>query len=307
MRPINWLTVPPANSLFPRRPETMPDMPPEMTRSRLLSLVARYRTAITDKFRDSEVALERGRARCNLGTDILSAAFESLRARRPPRRLSSRVEAVAAAMCDAHPGVPMVPYWLACQGLCFAVRATCRWAPLALEQAVVDGELIAWIVKRTRPVLEKNYFDQTDGSPWMDLRRAVACADRETYTDAYEAASSIRIGAGPAVRCGLSFAFPSEPDWAREDAFHEVQCVPTDRSEPFPEHLLMLLASLQDAGLALRIVQEAVAHGSSHEARKYAWELVANLGPRAEPALVAMDAVDVLERCAARMSRAMGA
>ncbi len=253
------------------------------------------------------MALERGRARCSLDKDLVSAAFENLRARKPPTRLHPRVEALAAAMCDATHDVPMVPYWLACSGLRFAVRATCHWAALSLEQAVVDGEHLAWIVKRTRPVGERAFFDQPTDGPWSDLRRAVAVADRETYAKSCETAARLRIGGGPTVRCGLSFAFPSEPEWAREDAFHEIQCTPASRTKPFPEHLLMLLASLRDAALALRIVEQAIAHGHRYEARDYAWELVANLGPRAEPALVALDAVDILERCAARVSRAAGA
>ena len=112
------------------------------------------RRPVTDRFRDHEVAIERGRSRCADDLeDLLVAAFENLRAPEPAPALDARVEGVIAAMCSLHRRMPAIPYWIACRGLRFAVGATCQWASLTLEQALVDGQPVEWLVQPTRPAL----------------------------------------------------------------------------------------------------------------------------------------------------------
>ena len=298
MTTIDWLKVPPPDALLPRRPAYMPPMPKALTRDDLFDLIHQHRERIVTRFRDNELALERGRDRTHPDLDpAVDAAFENLRMPAPPPRLDASVEAVCAAMSDAHFGVPVVPYWTACSGLAFAVKAMGCWAPLSLEHGLEDEAPVAWLVQRMRPVVDETPLSHVydDETPWAQLRRAVACADPATYEEALQAATKLREDAGPEVRCGLSFAFPSEPDWAQRDAFHEVQCVPKDPRKKVAGHLLMLLASLRDANLAERIVREAVAHDCADEARDYTWELVANLGQRAERVLEVLEATRAIK------------
>jgi hypothetical protein len=294
MQTTNWLDILPRNSLLPRRPDVVPDMPKAFTRRSLLRFIERQRKILVDRFRDNEVAIERGRSRCTPAlAEITKAAFENLRAPEPPRRLHVEVEGAVAVFARAHTGSPLVQYWVACCGLPFAVRATCRWAELALRrEEAPDGDR-AWLVERDQPGVGLAFADLHQ-SPWVQLRKAVAAADRETYEVARHVAARLRRRAPLPVRCWLDFAFSSERAWAEEDALLVIPGL--GDGEALPAHFFALLASLRDAEAIELIVGIAIIHDCGHLAAHYAWEILASLGPAAEPSLERLCATEVLER-----------
>jgi hypothetical protein len=307
MPTVNWLKVPPPRTLLPRRPDAMPHLRKALTRKELLALIKQHRAAIIASQVDRAPAFERGRSRWPERLhEVRDRVFAGLAAGRLPRTLRSRVEAAIAVMASGDACALFIPYWVACRGLHFAVLATARWASLEVVTQHVGSKLVAWVTLRGHPVFEPSLGDASFANgPWLALRAAVADADPETYEEARQIAEKIRRRACPAVSCGLAFAFPSEHEWARQDAIYELARCDRNKDQGAPDHMIALLASLRDPALAERIVRVAVDRCSADEAGDLAWEMVANLGMHAERPLVLLDHKAALERLRAALKTHM--
>ncbi len=297
MSTVNWLEIPPPRTLLPRRttsPSRLP-CPPDPARLRELAEILRGR--IVDRFKRREEFLVRGGPFHSPALlDALDDAFDQLRSDSAPLDLDSEVQAVTAGMLEAERGGPVVPYWCLAEGLDFALEAASRWAHIQFVKEGHGRQQVHWLLQRGRPAFAPGVSELFDRGPWSQLRRAVAQADTWDYDMAREAAERIRDNSLGPVKCAISFAFPSEPQWAYEDAFHELQALKYAPGLGVPDHLLVLLASLQDAPMAERIVREAVERGCPEEAREFVWEIVVNLEARAEQALEPLGPTTALSR-----------
>jgi hypothetical protein len=116
-------------------------------------------------------------------------------------------------------------------------------------------------------------------SPWKEMRRLLAEADADTYSEAREAASRLRASASTLLRFATSFAFATETAWSAEDASLCIEAAAA--GEAPPPGASILSASIADADLARRLILAFPPGAARFAHAQYALELVASIGPDA--------------------------
>jgi hypothetical protein len=140
-----------------------------------------------------------------------------------------------------------LPYWIAREGLGFALRALAathvHWSS-AKDQGY-GGDI--WIMNdETHAHRMPEYAD----SAWRLVRGVLAAADDATYAAARETARALRESAHPVVRSMLAFAFTTERDWADEAAKDALARGP--RASGY-ENVLVTVASLDLAAVLAKM------------------------------------------------------
>jgi hypothetical protein len=258
---------------------------------------------LADEHRRHAAAWQAGLGRADDTYRAEVAAIADEFAGPPPARLAPEREAVRAAMLGAgNPKmrvgdrpVPVAPpynwrqdtigdtavdFWVSREGPLFALEALVRsGAHGRVLRALNPGEE-AWL--EARPV---EMARATAPAAWDSLRRHLASAPTELYEATRERASALRATVGPRLRRALAYAFPDHPGWANADLAEWVALDERSRdagqgSLPFP---WFLLASADDAALVDRALERTIGNWPSSD--EFFWDVVANVGVRAEPFL----------------------
>jgi len=251
-------------------------------------------------YRQWSVGWERGieRTEPDLAERMRSVRDAFVEGSDPPMHFDMNLATAMVVACVGHTAAedtedPFVMLWVATEGVPFAVEAVVRCRMLGIEYAENAGNYN----QRARRLVEKtpNDLDWPSRSLFETLRVVVARADDATYQAARERAASLRGTVPLCLRCALSFAFPSEPAWARADA--EAILESAKPGATLPWHGQMLLASLDDPAL----VEKLKSTGNwPWFAWDYGLEFVATMGERAVPTL------DLLLREGLRRAREAG-
>lgn len=156
-----------------------------------------------------------------------------------------QVASLAVLLVSARSDVRLVDLFVAEAGLVGALDALAAASPLVLgwdERLRDDGIGPATGKYGALPDLDRGL-----PGPWHRLRELVLGASDDAYRTARAQAERLQRGASLPLRCGIAYAFPDEPAWAKaalgkHDATGEV-----------PQCLTLLLPSLDRPELAARV------------------------------------------------------
>jgi hypothetical protein len=197
------------------------------------------------------------------------------------------VEAAYAAMIGLRAAEPtqadaLVSFW-ARRSPAYAVDVAVRTLTVAIDTLFADDT--AAVVERdhTAAWLYSSLFVKMAGNrlpwgAWHGLRAVLARADLRAYKAAKSRAATHRKTLAPAFRALVSFAFPTETAWLKEDAKEALS------HAELPKYGALLLATRLPLATATRI---ADAMPSEHYAVDFLTTIVALHGDRAVAVLVA--------------------
>ena len=185
---------------------------------------------------------------------VMDRVIEARKAKAPPSgRLDLDVEAALVALEVAHT-FSIVAYWIAKEGVDFAIRALVRahgLVPSHYEHTYsVGGAMRMWI--------EEGFAcaDHLEAShAWSTIRAVLALTDEKTYARARAVATELRKSVPLGVRAWIAFAFPDEQAWADADAEAALaektftgptRYLATVASAPLAERLIRLPGSYYD-------------------------------------------------------------
>jgi hypothetical protein len=183
-------------------------------------------------------------------------AVERLRAKKlPDTPEDTDVEAVYATMIKPSrvktpPSEALGSFW-ARRGVTFALDVAARTCGLVIDTADDAAFVVAWSSSNG---LFSAYFVAMSGDPiplepWKGLRFVLAAADDDAYAEARARAAEHRRKLHPAYRCMVSFAFPTERAWAKEDATEAL------KHPKLPKYASPLLATELDPTTAKRLAE----------------------------------------------------
>jgi hypothetical protein len=123
---------------------------------------------------------------------------------------------IALVALEIQPVFAAMPFWIAKEGLEFALRTLVKchefWTSGDEHGYGLHG---VWIMHdRTREGSHPEYAD----SAWQLLRALLASADDASYAHMRTVASELWKGAPTVIKAFIASAFTTEPDWAREAA-----------------------------------------------------------------------------------------
>lgn len=175
----------------------------------------------------------------------------------------------------------LVPLWTTTRGVMFAFASLLQAAALRMHWHVRAGKEAGWYLAHKTPD-----FGPSTGAlylrGWGALRDELGRTVWTSYRTAVEHAASVRSSAPSALRCALSYAFPTEHRWAAEDARARLT------AEKFPGFGARLLPS-HDAALSAQIARACATWALE---REHLYTLVDELGEDAVGPLEVL-----LERC----------
>ncbi len=212
--------------------------------------------------------------------DLARRAIELYRGGDRPPALDLDVE-VAMAELELQAEYDAFPFWVAAEGLPWALRALVRMHELANSEHDVHYHSLSeglWLIETTA-----HAGDQVGEclSSWRLLRGLVAVADDETYQATRAVAAQVWDDASTAVRTALSFVFADEPGWAEEAARAYLDAGLDGEGLNGSGAATGMLVAGASPGLAARIV--AGQPGSIDEPTLLT--MLARLGPAAIPVL----------------------
>lgn len=184
----------------------------------------------------------------------------------------------------------LVPLWATTRGVLFAFSSLLEAAALRMHWHVRAGKEAGWYLAHKAP----------DFGPmsvplylrgWGALRDELGRTDWTSYRKAVEHAASVRSSAPLALRCALSYAFPTEHRWAVEDA---QACVTTEKFPGFGARLL----PIDDADLSVQLARSCPTWALE---REHLYTLVDALGESAVGPLEVL-----LDRCVSEGASSRG-
>ncbi len=176
---------------------------------------------------------------------MMEGALEIRDEKRMPNELDADVEVALVALEIQHVFSAM-PFWIAKEGLEFAMRTLARCH--AYHSSGHDhgyGNHGVWVVHA--PDEAGSYPEYAD-SGWQLLRARLATAEDETYAAMRAIADEIRAKASSTVKAFLAIAFATERAWA-DDAANEVL------AEKHPSGWCKGLVTVASVDLATRLAR----------------------------------------------------
>jgi hypothetical protein len=116
--------------------------------------------------------------------------------------------------------------------------------------------------------------------PWREMRRLLAEATADAFSEARDEAARSRAGAPLDLRCAIAFAFPTEASFCREDA---EACL--EKASPPPPAAALLFSTSLTADLFERLIRAYPSCLERSDIASHALEIVASIGPAAAPLL----------------------
>lgn len=141
----------------------------------------------------------------------------------------------------------LVPLWAATRGVMFALSSLLEAAALRMHWHVRAGKEAGWYLAHKAPDFGPMSFPLYLRG-WGALRDGLGRTDWTSYRKAVEHAASVRSSAPLALRCALSYAFPTEHRWAVEDA---QACLTAEKFPGFGARLL----PIDDADLSVQLAR----------------------------------------------------
>jgi hypothetical protein len=178
--------------------------------------------------------------------------------------------------------VALLDYWFASQREALAVRALLEVAQL--NDSCDDLRLLARV--------GDDSFSQANNmeeKSWKHLRKLTLSAGNESYERAVRSAVDMRGQCPLVLRCGLSFAFPNQTEWAVTDALELGRNPPrTQWGSYVPESSWWVMHSLNDTAAI-----QAMLSNSSYMPKWVPWAVLGQTGPDAfellKPRLAQLD------------------
>lgn len=121
--------------------------------------------------------------------------------------------------------------------------------------------------------------------PWREMRRLLAEASADAYSEARAEVARVRAGASLELRCAVAFAFPTEASFCREDAEACLEKCSASARASLPSAASLLFSTNLTEGLIERLIHAYPSDLERASAGSHGFEMVETIGPAAAPLL----------------------